>query len=211
MSRMTAPTYVGTVCLLAAGMLALQAAASADSGGVPPPIFARKTQDLSNDDQFRPTDRHRFPWFMSASFYSPNATQQDTGYHIGGEVAVGYVFPSNYVDLRLSLRSQLVSTTDQAGDEADSYSGIASMDAFARVKQFYFGPGIGFGTMSTMLSGPRAYPFDETGLGGPSGTVYSFTLGWDLSSRCFIEARAQTSNVDLYDGFMLGFGIRFQD
>ena len=184
--------------------LALPAFASTTDNTAAATVTSSKKQPHHHEadaTDFSVVARQQYPFFVSLGAYFPTFTGDGTDNKVGAEVAVGYRFPIEGADFRVSVRGQAFDITDSFGQQSTINVSELSFDAFFRAQQFYFGPGISFGSVTGTTNG---FTFD-----GQDQTVFSLTAGFDFSPRMFAEARWQTADVDAYKGVSINFGYRF--
>lgn len=189
---------------LGACLLALPSAALADdnSAGVSPANIdlQRHHRDDETPD-FSTQARRRFPWFVTIGVYFPTFSGDGTTNNVGGELAIGYRYATDNFDFRVSARGQAFGISDQFGNNSTINVSELSFDALFRAQQFYFGPGLSFGSVTGTTNGFT--------VSGQDQTVFQLTAGYDISERIFVEARWQTADVDAYKGISGNFGYRF--
>jgi len=164
-----------------------------------PSLIQRHHDDAKPD--FSTTARQRLPWFASIGVYFPTFTGDGTSNNVGSDVAVGYRYALDNADIRVSLRGQEYNISDNFGNQATIDATEVAFDALYRVDALYFGPGIAFGSVTGTSGGFT--------ISGSDATLFTATLGYDFTSRFFVEARYQYANVDAYKGYSINFGLRF--
>ncbi len=187
--------------LILAAALAVPAHAAGGLTLVPsiPSVMQRHHSDSSPD--FSTEARQRFPWFVSLGLYVPSFTGDNTSNSAGAEIAVGYRYATDIADYRISVRGQEYSITDAFFNQSTIDVSEVAFDALFRFEGLYAGPGIALGSVTGTTNG---FTFS-----GANQTVFSATLGYDISPRLFIEARYQMAGVDAYKGYSLNLGYRF--
>lgn len=191
--------------LLALGVAAVILPASANAevslGMVPsiPTLIQRHHDDTGPD--FSTLARQKLPWFVSLGVYFPTFTGDGTSNSVGSEVAVGYRYAIDNADFRISARGQMFNITDGFGNQSNINVSEVAIDALYRVDALYFGPGIAFGSVTGTTDGFTVSGTDET--------VFTATLGYDFTTRLFVEARYQYASVDAYKGYSINLGLRF--
>ena len=164
-----------------------------------PSLIQRHHDDAKPD--FSTAARQRLPWFVSVGVYFPTFTGDGTSNNVGSDVAVGYRYALDNADIRVSLRGQTFDISDNFGDQATINASEVAFDALYRVDALYFGPGIAFGSVTGTSGGFT--------ISGADATLFTATLGYDFTSRFFVEARYQYASVDLYKGYSINLGLRF--
>ena len=164
------------------------------------PSLIQRHHDDSKPD-FSAAARQRLPWFVSVGVYFPTFTGDGTSNNVGSDVAVGYRYALDNADIRVSLRGQEYNISDNFGDQATIDATEVAFDALYRVEGLYFGPGIAFGSVTGTSGGFT--------ISGSDATLFTATLGYDFTSRFFVEARYQYANIDAYKGYSINFGLRF--
>ncbi|MDR3688969.1 MAG: hypothetical protein P4L46_06285 [Fimbriimonas sp.] len=200
MRASTTRILYGVSAIVGASLLGTGSALAADNS-VPltPSLVAPVQRTHSNTDQDADA-RKRLPWFATASIYFPTFNVGGISSDTGFEGAIGYIFPVDSGDVRVSARGQSYGVSGGGASATVSISAI-TFEYLFRFEGFSVGPGISFG--SAQVSNDFGTVNTDT------QAIFSVAADYDINRRWFAEARWQTASEDGYRAFSVGLGYRF--
>lgn len=164
-----------------------------------------------DDSPWSASARNRVPWFFSIGPYfsdksvgfvdSAGNAFSESG-QVGVEVALGVRYAFEMGEVRLVTRGSVNNWNISNGGGSFTVStSDVELDALFRAQGFYIGPGLDILT-ATASSG---------GFTATSNTVaaVSGTIGYDFTSRLFVEAHWHESGTPALSGGSLSVGYRF--
>jgi len=190
-----------SVCVLGAAILVLPTTTWASDESVPvAPSLAISAQRVQRTTDYSADARKKLPWFATASVYIPNFSVSGVSSDTGFEGAIGYLFPTDSGDFRVSARGQSFGISG-GGTNATVSISLITFEYLFRFQGFSIGPGVNFG--SAQVSN------DFGTINTSTQTIWSVAAGYDFTPRWFVEGRWQTASEDGYKGYSIGIGYRF--
>ena len=152
-----------------------------------------------DDHDFSEAARKKVPYAYAVGGYLPTTSSGSVS--LGTDIWSAYRYPTGNFDFRTTTHGEIYTAND--GDPSGTSFNVQTngYDALYRLNAWYGGPGI---SLVSQSANPFTYPFSK-----PWSTVFTFTVGFDFTTRIFVEANWNAFGADPNRGVSLSAGYRY--